>query len=165
MHGSGLGNRPENQVRARYVTARGVRRLTPPAREHLYRHHYSFACSRCYRCFSDDKGLVAHENQGTCRRVGAARKPDGLDAEKVKQLRRRKREANKPEDKKWKEMYRIVFPKDDTNAIPSPCSWALRFLQTTARGGANSRSQITTTCRPAPPLAGSPAFPRSSGAP
>jgi hypothetical protein len=62
-------------------------------REHLYRHHSS-----------------------------TGKKADGLSNDQIKQLKKRKREADKAEDIKWREMYRIVFPKDG-NATPSPCWW------------------------------------------
>jgi hypothetical protein len=79
------------------------------------------ACPGCYRCFSEEKGLAAHTKDGTCHRANNGQRLEGLTADQVKQLRKRKREADKPEDKKWREMYRIVFPNEDASLVPSPC--------------------------------------------
>lgn len=87
-------------------------------KEHLYRNHQAIYCPRCYRTFEDEKVRDSHLKKEPCARRSAAFKPEGLDPEQVKQLRRKKREKERPEAEKWLEMYRIAFP-DDTD-IPSP---------------------------------------------
>jgi hypothetical protein len=44
----------------------------------------------------------------------------GFDKEQEQRLRKRKR-SMLTEAEKWKEMYKILFPYDDDDSIPSPC--------------------------------------------
>lgn len=87
-------------------------------KEHLYRNHQAIYCPRCYRSFDDEKAVDSHLKKEPCARRSPVFKPEGLEPEQVKQLRRKKREKERPEAEKWLEMYRIAFP-DDTE-IPSP---------------------------------------------
>jgi hypothetical protein len=45
---------------------------------------------------------------------------EGLDKDQEKQLRT-KRRSTRTEEENWKEIYRILFPADSTELMPSPC--------------------------------------------
>lgn len=94
--------------------------LTATKREHIYRNHsIKNACNRCFESFDDPKGLKDHQRAQTpCRLTDNAR-ADVITDEQEELLRVRAR-ANTPEEERWEDMYRIVFPDEKT--IPSPCT-------------------------------------------
>lgn len=94
--------------------------LTATKREHIYRNHsIKNACNRCFESFDDPKGLKDHQRAQTpCRLTDNAR-ADVITDEQEELLRVRAR-ANTPEEERWEDMYRIVFPGEKT--IPSPCT-------------------------------------------
>jgi hypothetical protein len=52
----------------------------------------------------------------------------GIDETMEKKLReRRKTSPGVSEEQKWKEIYMILFPKANKNALPSPCELKLTY--------------------------------------
>ncbi|KAL0941189.1 uncharacterized protein CTRU02_203952 [Colletotrichum truncatum] len=96
-------------------------------KEHLYRQHRLFTCSRCLEHFKNQKQLEAHQRATVpCKlREAGSRAKDpgaGMSAETEKQVKSRK-SGKQHEDNvsKWYELYHILFPgriaKED---LPSP---------------------------------------------
>lgn len=46
--------------------------------------------------------------------------PDGFSKEQERILRRKRKLAGS-EERKWREMYKVLFPDDDEADVPSPC--------------------------------------------
>jgi hypothetical protein len=94
--------------------------LTAVGREHIYRNHsIKNACNRCFESFDDPKGLKDHQRAQTPCRLSENARADVITEEQEELLRVRAR-ANTPEEERWEDMYRIVFPDEKT--IPSPCT-------------------------------------------
>jgi hypothetical protein len=53
--------------------------------------------------------------------IDASEATAGVSKEQEKHLRSRKRPAGQTEVDRWKDMYRILFPDDREDSIPSPC--------------------------------------------
>jgi hypothetical protein len=123
MHGAGLGHRSPDKVSSHNHRAPARRALwsNGPCREHLYRAHQALFCHRCFKVFSDEGQHKTHAKANSCQHAWNKTRPDGLDHDQVKQLRRRRRGCEMTEDEKWVEMYKIAFPEDDPAMIPSPC--------------------------------------------
>lgn len=90
-------------------------------REHLYRRHRSTHCPRCWEEFDEDDDLAYHlrtRPQHCLERD----KPElnGFDSTQEIQLRSR---TGVPfdEEERWRHVYRILFPHDDHDNMPSPC--------------------------------------------
>ncbi|KAI3553002.1 hypothetical protein CABS03_03139 [Colletotrichum abscissum] len=101
-------------------------------KEHLYRKHRLFACTRCFETFKTAKSLQDHSRARIACTVldEKDRKPDpgaGIDQETEKHLRARrqpgKHDADKQDDVgKWYELYFTLFPGTrDMEDTPSPC--------------------------------------------
>ncbi|WZH39406.1 uncharacterized protein QYS62_000323 [Fusarium acuminatum] len=81
---------------------------------------------RCNRCRQDPKSsarLNEHQRADIiCQRRSEETEEEGIDEEKEKLLRARKRKNGKArqmgEEEKWVEIYKILFPHDDP--VPSP---------------------------------------------
>ncbi|KAK3315592.1 hypothetical protein B0H66DRAFT_347417 [Apodospora peruviana] len=95
-------------------------------KEHLYRKHRVFRCKRCCNTFSEPSLLEEHQrlpNPCPLRDLsdGAADLEDGFGEEQEKLLRSRKKKTpNIDEVGKWREMYRILFPRVQDEDIPLP---------------------------------------------
>ncbi|KAG5661143.1 hypothetical protein KAF25_002786 [Fusarium avenaceum] len=95
------------------------------SREHLYRRHMfpKFRCNRCRQDLKSSARLNEHQRADIiCQRRGEETEEEGIDEEKEKLLRARKRKNGKArqmgEEEKWVEIYKILFPQDDP--VPSP---------------------------------------------
>ena len=96
-------------------------------REHLYRTHVRHECPRCFQVFLKDDALREHQRatEACPRREQCI--DDGYDwdqgfnEDQKKKLKSRKGRKDMPEEEKWKDIYRILFPSDPESEIPSPC--------------------------------------------
>jgi hypothetical protein len=46
---------------------------------------------------------------------------EGITKEQVTKLRSRKRQPKMGEAERWREMYKVIFPYENEDLIPSPC--------------------------------------------
>jgi hypothetical protein len=46
---------------------------------------------------------------------------EGITKEQVTKLRSRKRQPKMGEAERWREMYKVIFPDENEDLIPSPC--------------------------------------------
>lgn len=104
------------------------------SREHLYRRHMfpKFRCNRCRQDLKSSARLNEHQRADIiCQRQSEEPEEEGIDEEKEKLLRARKRKNGKSrqmgEEGKWVEIYKILFPHDDP--VPSPCKLMTRRIQ------------------------------------
>ncbi|KAK3321696.1 hypothetical protein B0H66DRAFT_531065 [Apodospora peruviana] len=90
-------------------------------REHLYRRHYKIHCQRCKKTFSDVQNLAMHEMSFDGCTVLDISHPGDISTFQEKQLKSRKHPGRHqtPEDK-WREIYRLLFPKDEKMPSPYP---------------------------------------------
>ncbi|KAF2805410.1 uncharacterized protein BDZ99DRAFT_104876 [Mytilinidion resinicola] len=93
-------------------------------KEHLYRvHKRPPTCPRCFETFSTDDGLHDHARSlAACETKSQPPESymEGIDSRQTQMLKSKKRSFGEAEEEKWRIMYRIVFPKDTENLIPSP---------------------------------------------
>jgi hypothetical protein len=75
---------------------------------------------RCCDTFKTNYELAEHQRLPESCEIRFAEPCEGFDKEKEQRLKKRKR-TESDEVGKWKEMYRILFPDDPENSIPSPC--------------------------------------------
>jgi hypothetical protein len=85
------------------------------------RHELPIRCARCKVVFEDEPSVQNHLEELESCQVIKTEDFDGYNKEQEKQLRRRKRPPNQTEEDKWFEMYRILFPEDEQDSLPSPC--------------------------------------------
>lgn len=64
--------------------------------------------------------MTHHQRQKEVCDIVTADEIEGFDKDQEKKLRNRKR-STLNEVEKWKETYRILFPADTEDLIPSPC--------------------------------------------
>ncbi|KAF4461537.1 hypothetical protein FALBO_11663 [Fusarium albosuccineum] len=90
------------------------------AREHLYRRHaMGHRCPRCYFRFQTEEDLVKHQRATAACQIN--HKPrDGFDLEVEGKIKGYKHKRGASEGEKWLDIYRVLFPHDDPNSIPSP---------------------------------------------
>ncbi|KAI1354355.1 hypothetical protein F5Y01DRAFT_14300 [Xylaria sp. FL0043] len=92
-------------------------------KEHLYRVHLlpKHNCPRCNARFGDDEALRAHlRADEPCKRSHVTPE-EGIDQDTERKLRERKRpNSGETETQRWKDIYLLLFPQADPNAIPSP---------------------------------------------
>ncbi|KAI0913527.1 hypothetical protein F4824DRAFT_458972 [Ustulina deusta] len=92
-------------------------------KEHLYRVHLlpKHNCPRCNLCFGDDKELQAHlRADEPCKKSHVAPE-EGIDQDTERKLRERKRHnSGQTETQRWNDIYLLLFPSADRNALPSP---------------------------------------------
>ncbi|KAH8880044.1 hypothetical protein GQ53DRAFT_549144 [Thozetella sp. PMI_491] len=92
---------------------------THRVKEHLYRNHkLPIHCNRCGSVMSTNADLIAHQRQAIACEVQLVNLPEGIDDNQEKALRKRLRGAS--EEEKWFEIYKIIFPDEDGDLIPSP---------------------------------------------
>lgn len=92
-------------------------------KEHLYRVHLlpKHFCPRCTLCFDNDKELQAHLRvDEPCKKLNVIRE-EGIDQDTERKLRERKKhKSGQTEVQRWNDIYLLLFPDADRNAIPSP---------------------------------------------
>ncbi|KAI3397829.1 hypothetical protein diail_10362 [Diaporthe ilicicola] len=92
-------------------------------KEHLYRRHMlPIHCYRCHEVFPSDRLLQLHmraESQCALRDEGPRGQLEGIDASQERLLRSRKR-TDRTEGDKWRDVFRICFPADMPDCMPSP---------------------------------------------
>ncbi|KAI0472293.1 hypothetical protein F4859DRAFT_99646 [Xylaria cf. heliscus] len=92
-------------------------------KEHLYRVHLlpKHNCPRCNSCFENDKELQVHlRADEPCKKSNVAPE-EGIDQDTERKLRERKRyNSGQTETQRWNDIYLLLFPGADRNAIPSP---------------------------------------------
>ncbi|KAI0451533.1 hypothetical protein F5B21DRAFT_516691 [Xylaria acuta] len=92
-------------------------------KEHLYRVHLlpKHNCPRCNLCFENDKELQVHlRADEPCKKSNVAPE-EGIDQDTERKLRERKRHnSGQTETQRWNDIYLLLFPGADRNAIPSP---------------------------------------------
>ncbi|XXG94877.1 Putative proteasome subunit alpha type-7 [Hypoxylon texense] len=93
-------------------------------KEHLFRVHRlpKFRCNRCAWEFQNSKELASHQRSTRpCELQVFEDQLEGINSEQEAQLKSRKKDStNKPEEDKWFDVYRILFPTDDLSNIPTP---------------------------------------------
>ncbi|KAK0733128.1 hypothetical protein B0T26DRAFT_669566 [Lasiosphaeria miniovina] len=88
-------------------------------KEHIYRTHtLPIHCSRCGMIMKSDSQLWEHQRQAEGCQVRLVDLPEGINTEQEKQLRKKKQRET--EEDRWLEMYRILFPDEDGDLVPSP---------------------------------------------
>jgi len=93
-------------------------------REHLYRKHRlpKYPCLRCGTAFNELEPYKEHVRTAVPCELKPETVSEGLDKALEERLKSRKRIAsNQSEEKKWKDMYAILFPGE-------PCASPCRFL-------------------------------------
>ncbi|KAI3327835.1 hypothetical protein HD806DRAFT_336567 [Xylariaceae sp. AK1471] len=111
------------KVHKKQLCATGGWRSIHRLKEHLYRVHLlpKHNCPRCNSCFENDKELQAHLRlDEPCKKSNVVLE-EGIDQDTERKLRERKRHnSGQTETQRWNEMYLLLFPGADRNAIPSP---------------------------------------------
>lgn len=89
------------------------------SREHIYRVHVVHQCLRCGDRFDSEELLLSHvrgkERCPTRTLVPAF----GVNQSNIIALKSKKAMRGRPNEEKWKDIYRILFPGQ--SHIPSPC--------------------------------------------
>lgn len=93
-------------------------------KEHLYRRHMlPIHCYRCREIFPSDRLLQLHSRAKTQCAVrdeaSGEQELEGIDATQERLLRSRRR-TDKSEGDKWRDVFRICFPADAPDCIPTP---------------------------------------------
>lgn len=103
-------------------------------KEHLYRAHRlpKHICPRCNAPFEDSKDLSGHlRAEILCAKLDLVPALQGIDDEIESKLKVRKKQCpGMTDEQRWGEIYMILFPKANPNAIPTPyydSNDALRF--------------------------------------
>lgn len=95
-------------------------------RQHLERvHRLSPHCQRCYAHFDSEREVENHlQAEKACQRSEPPE--DSKRYSKTKEaLLNKKAHRGETDAEKWKEIYMILFPRDDECSIPDPCkSWS-----------------------------------------
>lgn len=100
-------------------------------RGHLHKHHALLPqCPRCWEVFRDEGLRDAHlQIDPPCGKKDNDTLLDGFSKAQEKRLRSRKKaDKNMTGADKWREVYLILFPDDDPEAIPSPCKLPTKNL-------------------------------------
>lgn len=93
-------------------------------KEHLYRRHMlPIHCYRCREILPNDRLLQLHSRSKTQYAVrddaSGEQELQGIDAHQERLLRSRKR-TDKTEADKWRDVFRICFPADAPDIVPTP---------------------------------------------
>ncbi|KAK3990439.1 hypothetical protein QBC44DRAFT_239201 [Cladorrhinum sp. PSN332] len=116
-------------------------------KEHVYRNHSSKNyCSRCLEYFDNEERLKAHQRSEVPCKLEKNKTLDAITDGQEKQLRTRAKAGSSEEDK-WREMYRIIFPKTNPNAMPSPYYDAVEDSVGVRGGQQKSRFQSVEDCK------------------
>lgn len=93
-------------------------------KEHLYRRHMlPIHCYRCREVFPSDRLLQLHSRSEVRCAVrddaSGEQELEGIDASQERLLRSRRR-TDKSEEDKWRDVFRICFPADAPDSVPTP---------------------------------------------
>jgi hypothetical protein len=92
-------------------------------KEHLYRAHAQpIFCPRCSTMFDTDTELSHHLRSAQCH-VSDPQSIEGIDRETLKALHKRS-PAFRLEEDKWRDVYRLLFPGEEEEDVPSPCTYS-----------------------------------------
>jgi len=84
-----------------------------------------YKCPRCNLGFNNDKELEDHlraDDNKLCKKSNVVRE-EGIDQDTERKLRERKKHnSSQTETQRWIEIYLLLFPAADKDAIPSPCT-------------------------------------------
>ncbi|KAE8444956.1 hypothetical protein EG329_014083 [Mollisiaceae sp. DMI_Dod_QoI] len=91
-------------------------------KEHLYRTHRApVQCHRCTLQFDDQRALKTHIKAKIVCDLVEGEPIEGFDLDIEELLRRRKKSSrDQPIEKRWREIYLLLFPDDDSDDLPSP---------------------------------------------
>ncbi len=95
-------------------------------REHLYRHHaLPIQCPRCWISFGTDVLRDIHlQAEKPCEKRENEMRLVGFTKSQMKQLKSETLDPRMTDEKKWREIYTVLFPDDDPAAMPDPrMSW------------------------------------------
>ncbi|KAH6898092.1 hypothetical protein B0T10DRAFT_555429 [Thelonectria olida] len=88
-------------------------------KEHIYRcHKLPIHCPRCGVEFSSQSLLRGHQRLPEGCAVQLVNLPEGIDKEQEMLLRKKQKKGS--EEEKWMDAYRILFPDEDGDLIPTP---------------------------------------------
>ncbi|CAI6261467.1 unnamed protein product [Periconia digitata] len=96
----------------------------PRLKGHLFRCHKIFLCVRCWEAFSRELDLTTHlRTESSCNVVDPP--PDdaydwGRGFNNEQETKLKSRDKNVAETTKWKNIYKILFPRVANEDIPSP---------------------------------------------
>lgn len=106
-------------------------------KEHLYRRHMlPIHCYRCHEVFPSDRLLQLHSrSEAQCAlRDDSAHGLEGIDAAQERLLRSRRR-TDRSEEDKWRDVFRICFPADMPDAMPTPWFELPAWCESPSAGG------------------------------
>ncbi|KAF2469800.1 uncharacterized protein BDR25DRAFT_227736, partial [Lindgomyces ingoldianus] len=91
-------------------------------REHLYRRHLlPIQCNRCCSTFPNEPSLREHQRDPRGCEIQEQIPLEGFDKDQERKLKSKKRNLGfLTEEDKWKGVYRILFPDDNEENMPSP---------------------------------------------
>lgn len=96
-----------------------------PTREHLYRCHTigKHTCSRCLKRCKNAAELLAHQRAAVPCETRTDAFPEGTMLPSQEEILRVKKRVppNTTEEDRWNEMYMVLFPDADVEALPTPC--------------------------------------------
>ncbi|KAL3298271.1 Nicotinate-nucleotide diphosphorylase [Colletotrichum asianum] len=108
---------PERHKRHRSCAGPGwstIHRL----KEHIFRQHsLPIYCPRCSNVFGTESGLHEHLLQTDRCNLEVAQFPEGYTKEQERSLRKKSKGTD---EEKWRFLYKILFPDDPENMIPTP---------------------------------------------
>ncbi|KAM5347723.1 hypothetical protein ACJ41O_007547 [Fusarium nematophilum] len=88
---------------------------------HIYKHHVSIRCDRCFEEFKESEELTEHRRKDEqCKVID---RPDNLltiDEQTRSKIQSRSGARNASQEEKWKHIYKIIFPNVSDEDIPSP---------------------------------------------
>lgn len=99
-------------------------------KEHLYRRHLlPIQCNRCCSIFENESQLREHQRDPRGCEIQEQVPLEGFDKAQERKLKSKKRSTVcQTEEDKWKSVYRILFPDDADEDMPSPyCEYITRF--------------------------------------
>jgi len=81
-----------------------------------------YRCNRCCESFGDNKELAAHQRAAVQCPVAELEFCEDIDEAQEQKLRARAvKDDGKPEEEKWRDVYKILYPDTPDELIPSPC--------------------------------------------
>ncbi|KAJ8130262.1 hypothetical protein O1611_g3368 [Lasiodiplodia mahajangana] len=106
-------------------------KLACPFHKHNPKAHMKSVCMKgawksihrlkCNLCFENDKELQVHLRADEPCKKSSIAPEEGIDHDMERKLRERKRHnSGQTETQRWNEIYLLLFPGADRNAIPSP---------------------------------------------
>jgi hypothetical protein len=93
-------------------------------REHIYRRHQrpTVQCTRCLVSFANDETLAEHlRGESRCENKTPSPDEEIIYITKSQERELRKKKKNVPEEERWFNSFRIIFPDIPNDRLPSPC--------------------------------------------